>query len=78
VQAVQGIYDVYERASTNIYLRGKADILRFFDGLELVAPHAGAEPVLSFVGSWGAEDVAVADTDGSRVLCCGVARVTGR
>jgi S-adenosyl methyltransferase len=77
-QAVQAILDVYSRATTDIFLRSKADIARFFDGLEMVPPHAGAEPVISFVGSWGAEDVDAADTDGSRVLCCGVARVTAR
>lgn len=76
--AVQAIQEVYSRATTNIFLRSRAEIGRFFDGLELVAPHSDAGPGLSFVGSWGAEDPTEADSDGSRVLCCGVARVAGR
>jgi hypothetical protein len=76
--AVQAIQEVYSRATTNIFLRSRADIGRFFDGLDMVAPHSDAGPGLSFVGSWGAEDPAEADSDGSRVLCCGVARVAGR
>jgi hypothetical protein len=49
-------------------------VLRFFDGLDLVAPYRGAEPGLTFTGVWGAEDPEVADTDGSRWLYCGVGR----
>jgi S-adenosyl methyltransferase len=66
--------EVYARAARDIHLRSSADILRFFDGLELVAPHAGAAPGLSYVGSWGAEDPERADSDGSRFCYCGVAR----
>jgi hypothetical protein len=47
---------------------------RFFDGLELVSPYEGAGPGLSYAGVWGAEDLAEADTDGSRWLYCGVAK----
>jgi S-adenosyl methyltransferase len=77
-QAVQAMYDVYERATSHIYLRSKADIARFFDGLEMILPHEGAQSSVCFVGCWGAEDPDAADSDGSRVLRCGVARVTGR
>jgi hypothetical protein len=66
--------EVYARATNDIYLRSSADILRFFDGLELVSPRPGAEPGLSYVGSWGAEDPEQADSDGSRFFYCGVAR----
>jgi hypothetical protein len=74
-QAVQAMYDVYERATSHIYLRSKADITRFFDGMEMIQPHAGAQSSVCFVGCWGAEDPDEADSDGSRVLRCGVARV---
>ena len=77
-QAVQAMNEVYERATSKIYLRSKADIARFFDGLELVPPHVGSQSSVTFVGSWGAEDPDAADSDGSRVLCCGVARVGGQ
>jgi hypothetical protein len=75
--AVQAILEAYSRATSNIFLRSRAEIERFFGGLELLPPHGGAEPGLTFVGSWGAEDPAAADSDGSRVLCCGVARAGG-
>ena len=76
-QAVQAMYDVYERATSHIYLRSKADITRFFDGMEMIQPHAGAQSSVCFVGCWGAEDPDEADSDGSRVLRCGVARAPG-
>jgi hypothetical protein len=73
-QAVQAMYDTYAHATERIYLRSRDDVERLFGGLELVAPFGGAEPGLTFVGKWGAEDECAADSDGSRVLYCGVAR----
>jgi hypothetical protein len=64
----------YENAAERLYVRSKAEIARFFDGLELVPPYEGAEPALTYVGLWGAEDVEAADSEGSRALLCGVAR----
>lgn len=73
-QAVEGGSELYESMSQNVALRSKADIMRFFDGLEIVPPYEGAEPDLTFVGTWGAVDAAMADSDGSRWLYCAVAR----
>jgi len=73
-QAVQAMYDTYSRATEKIHLRSKADFERLFGGLELVAPFDGANPGVTFVGKWGAEDPGAADSDGSRVLYSGVAR----
>ena len=73
-RAVQAMYDTYAHATEKIHLRPKADFERLFDGLELVAPFDGADPGVTFVGKWGAEDPPAADSDGSRVLYCGVAR----
>jgi O-methyltransferase involved in polyketide biosynthesis len=73
-RAVQAMYDTYSRATEKIHLRPKADFERLFDGLELVRPFDGADPGVTFVGKWGAEDPCSADSDGSRVLYCGVAR----
>lgn len=73
-RAVQAMYDAYEKSTEQIHLRSKAGIERLFDGLELVVPFEGAEPGVTFVGKWGAEDPCAADTDGSRVLYCAVAR----
>jgi S-adenosyl methyltransferase len=57
-----------------VHLRSKAEVERFFDGLELVPPYPGADPGLTYAGLWGAEDVEAADTEGSRGIYCGVAR----
>jgi trans-aconitate methyltransferase len=73
-RAVRAMYDTYKDATEQIYLRSRAEVTRFFDGLDLVPPYRGADPHVSYVGVWGAEDVEAADTEGSRVLYCGVAR----
>lgn len=65
---------VYQRATSNAHPRTKAEIKRFFEGLELVPPYEGAGPVITHVGLWGSEDPASADSDGSRAFYCGVAR----
>jgi hypothetical protein len=72
--AVQAIHDTYARTAYPMYLRNRAEVERLFEGFELVAPFAGAPPGLTFAGSWGAEDERAADSDGSRILYCGVAR----
>jgi hypothetical protein len=69
--------DTYERATESIYPRSRAEVQRFFDGLELVPPRREAAAGLTYVGVWGAEDPEAADSDGSRGLYCGVARVPG-
>jgi len=47
---------------------------RFFAGLETVPPYEGAPPAITYSGLWGAEDVKLADSDGSRWLYCAVAK----
>jgi S-adenosyl methyltransferase len=74
VRAVAESVDVYARSTESIHFRSKAEVERFFEGLELVEPYQGAGPVVTHVGLWGAEDPAAADTDDSRWLYCGVAR----
>jgi hypothetical protein len=77
-QAVRAMMEVYENATSHIYLRSKVDIARFFDGMDLVPPHVGSQSSVCYVGCWGAEDPDAADSDGSRVLRCGVAKVASR
>jgi hypothetical protein len=72
--AVQTILEIGMRASGGSYLRSKDEVRRFFDGLELVAPYAGAAPDVTWVGLWNCEDAELADSEGSRWLYCGVAR----
>ena len=52
----------------------RAEVERFFDGLELVPPYEGGEAAVTYVGEWGAEDPDMADSDGSRWSYGGVAR----
>jgi hypothetical protein len=73
-RAVQGFRRVFDQATEQIDFRSKLEIERFFAGLELVPPHADAERVLCHAGDWEADVPALADTDGSRWLYCGVAR----
>ena len=57
-------------------LRPKAEVERFFTGLDLVPPWPGEPPRLAFMGEWGAEDPGLADSDGSHWGYAGVARRT--
>jgi hypothetical protein len=66
--------EMYARASENIYFRSRADVARFFAGLELVSPGPPTPAAVVHVGEWGADDPVQADTDGSHWLYCGVGR----
>ncbi len=72
--SAEGFRAVFDTATEHLYFRSKAEVARFFDGLELVPPYEGAETDLCFTGVWGAEDPVLADSEGSRWLYCGVAR----
>lgn len=73
-RAVRAALDEYQKASENGYARSRAEVERFFEGLDLVPPNAKAVPGVCLVGEWGAEDPGEADGDGSRWSYCGVAR----
>jgi hypothetical protein len=73
-QSLSRIKKAWEGTPTGIHLRSREQILRFFDGLELLPPYPGSEPNLVPVGQWGADDPEEADTDGSRWVYCGVGR----
>jgi hypothetical protein len=72
--AVRAILDIYSGATQQIYMRSRAEVQGFFDGLELVPPYEGASAAVTYVGEWGAEDAELADSDGSRWSYGGVAR----
>jgi hypothetical protein len=72
--AVRSGTQVYGQVTTGLFPRTRAEVMRFFEGMELVPPYPGAGPGLAYVGTWQAEDPAAADTDGSRGLYAGVAR----
>jgi hypothetical protein len=72
--AVRAILGIYENATERIYMRTRAEVERFFDGLDLVEPYEGAPAKVTYVGEWGAEDPRLADSDGSRWCYGAVAR----
>jgi hypothetical protein len=73
-RTVQAGVGTYQNATERLYPRSQADVERFFHGLEVVEPYEGAGPVVTYVGLWGAEDLAAADTDGSRAFYCALGR----
>jgi hypothetical protein len=73
--AVEGFRRVFDHATEQMHFRSRGQIERFFDGLEVVPPYPGAPSELTYSGLWGAEDVELADSDGSRWLYCAVARI---
>jgi hypothetical protein len=71
---VQTSQEVYAKATQNMHLRSREEIERFFTGLEVMPPYAGAAAAVTNVGLWGADDPELADSDGSRWWFGGVAR----
>jgi hypothetical protein len=65
---------IYAASAAPPVARTKDEIRRFFAGWEIVPPYEGAQADVIYVGQWGAEDPALADSDGSRVFYAGVAR----
>jgi hypothetical protein len=62
------------RATNPPVERSLAEFSRFFDGLEIAPPYAGAGPSVVHVGQWGADEPEAADDDGSRWFYAAVAR----
>jgi S-adenosyl methyltransferase len=73
-RTVQAGMDTIARNTQHLHPRSRAEVERFFDGLELVPPYEGSIPMVTYVGLWGAEDPDAADAEGSRMSYCGVAR----
>jgi len=73
-EAVKTGHQVYEDATERIYPRGRAEVERFFAGLDLLPPYPHSPPLVTYAGEWGCEDPDLADSDGSRALYCGVAQ----
>jgi S-adenosyl methyltransferase len=71
---VQVGVDEYTRTTESIYVRPRREVERFFEHLEMVPPYPGAPPGVCYVGEWGAEAPDLADSDGSRMIYCGVGR----
>jgi hypothetical protein len=70
----QATEETMAKSTATVHPRSRAEVERFFAGLELVSPYEDAEPAVTYAGLWGAEDLEAADSDGSRGFYCGVAR----
>jgi hypothetical protein len=73
--AVEGVRSGLSSGAEHLHFRKKREVARLFEGLELVPPYAGSGPEIAYCGIWGAEDVRLADSEGSRWIYCGVARI---
>jgi hypothetical protein len=74
-RAVKEFCRVFDHATEQVHFRSRAEIERFFAGLELVSPYRPrTKGQLVYAGDWGAVDPALADSDGSRWLYCAVGR----
>jgi hypothetical protein len=74
-RAVREFRRVFNRATEQMHFRSRPEVERLFAGLRMVSAHDPDAPGrLCYVGDWEAEDPALADSDGSRWLYCGVAR----
>jgi hypothetical protein len=75
---VDRVVNEYTRTSAGVNRpRAKAEIERFFTGLDFAAPYEGAQPGVTFVGLWGCDDPETADDDASRWFYAGVATKLG-
>ncbi len=75
-RAVREFRRVFDHATEQVHFRPRSEIDRFFTGLKLVSPYRpGDRGRLCYAGDWGAVDPALADSDGSRWLYCGVAKL---
>jgi hypothetical protein len=66
--------EIYATTTSPPIARTKDEIRRFFAGFEIVPPYEGADDDVVHIGHWGAEDPALADSEGSRIFYAGVAR----
>lgn len=73
-QAVAAMNEAGRRSAGGNYVRTRDQVRQIIGPLELVPPYQGAPADVTWVGLWGCEDPAAADSDGSRWLYCAVAR----
>jgi len=76
-KAVEAMNEAGRRSAGGNYLRSRGQVRELFGSLEIVAPYEGAPPDVTWVGLWGCEDPAAADSEGSRWLYCAVAANQG-
>lgn len=70
---VQTGIDAYSQTD-GIFPRSRADIERFFTGLDIVPPFPGARAEITHLGVWGADEPGMADSEGAHWWYGGVGR----
>jgi S-adenosyl methyltransferase len=73
-ELVEALREIFMRMPNPPMSRTRHEIARFFQGLAVVPPYPHAHPEVAFVGLWGAEDAAEADSEGARWTYAAVAR----
>jgi hypothetical protein len=63
-----------DHVASGLFPRTRAEVERFFSGLEFIPAEPGGEPGLTHPDRWRAEGP-VTDTEGARGLYAGVARL---
>jgi O-methyltransferase involved in polyketide biosynthesis len=76
-QAVAAMNEAGRRSAGGNYVRSRDQFRRLIGPLEIVPPYDGAIADVTWVGLWGCEDPAAADSEGSRWLYCAVAAKRG-
>lgn len=76
-QAVAAMNEAGRRSAGGNYVRSRAQVRQIIGQLEIIPPYDGAQPEITWVGLWGCEDPAAADSEGSRWLYCAVAAKRG-
>jgi len=72
-KAVEAMNEAGRRSAGGNYLRSRDQVRQLAGSLEIVPPYDDALPEVTWVGLWGCEDPAAADSEGSRWLYCIVA-----
>jgi hypothetical protein len=72
--AESGSVEAYSKSTAQMHFRSKQAVTTLFDGLQIVPPYADAAPEPTWLGMWGAEDPAAADSEGGRLGYCAVGR----
>ena len=72
-RTAQAITRIYAGAGAQLCFRTRAEVARFFDGLTLVPPGAGADPGVVHAGLWRCADPEMASSPGAQAVYCGVA-----
>lgn len=76
-RAVAAMNEAGRRSAGGNYVRSREQVRQIIGQLEIVPPYDGAQPEVTWVGLWGCEDPAAADSEGSRWLYCAVAAKRG-